>query len=87
VKKHSGRVTRELRQQLESYIWNDQIQSVEDFEESNNIGINVIGLVCDVIIAFRKAGWKYEKIITLFHYDKRYHVVNNISRLCMDKPN
>ena len=41
----------------------------------------MIGLVNDVITAFRKAGWKHYKIITLFHYGERYDVVNDISRL------
>ena len=42
----------------------------------------MIGLVNDVITAFRKAGWKHDKMITLFHYGERYDVVYDISRLC-----
>lgn len=52
-----------------------------EFEERNNAGITVIGLVNDVITAFRKAGWKHDKIIILFHYGERYDVVNEINRL------
>ena len=52
-----------------------------DFEENNSIGINLIGLLGDKIIALKVAGWKYWRVVTLFFHEDRYYVVKNISRL------
>jgi hypothetical protein len=32
-------------------------------------------------MTLRKAGWKCEKVVTLFLYGNRYYIVKNISRL------
>jgi hypothetical protein len=54
---------------------------VPDFEKNNRIGINLIGLLGDKIVALKLAGWTYWKVVTLFFYEDRYYVVKNISRL------
>ena len=54
---------------------------MDDFEENNDIGINLIGLVDDVIYRVKKARWKHEKIVTLHFHVDRYYIMKNISRL------
>jgi hypothetical protein len=83
---HPGRITAELREQSRSLNWEGTRFSVPpenigEFEEKNSIGINLIGLSGNRIIALKVSGWKYWRIVTLFFHEDRYYVVKNVSRL------
>ena len=79
VERNANVLSKILKKQSVSLDWSSL--NVFDFEESNSIGINLIGLSGDRIIALKVAGWKYGRIVTLFFHEDRYYVVKNISRL------
>ena len=83
---HPERISKELKEQSEELNWEGTEfptlpDGIKKFEENNSIGINLIGLLDDKIIALKVAGWTYWKVVTLFFYEDRYYVVRNISRL------
>jgi hypothetical protein len=79
VEKKANVVSKVLEEQSGSLDWSSLV--VPDFEKNNRIGINLIGLLGDKIVALKVAGRTYWKVVTLFFYEDRYYVVKNISRL------
>jgi hypothetical protein len=84
--KNSVRISKELKRQSEELNWEGigfltSPDGIEKFGENNSIGINLIGLSGDKIIALKVAGWKYWRIVTLFFHESRYYVVKDTSRL------
>jgi hypothetical protein len=79
VEKKVSTVSGTLVEQSENLDWSSPI--VPEFEKNNGIGINLIELSDDRIVALKVAGWTYPKVVTLFFYGARYYVVRNISRL------